>query len=218
MNKKAFIFDMNGTMIDDMKYHTDIWFKLLNEELGKHMDYSEVKKHMYGTNRDLLIRIFGENKFSEEEIERISWNKEKQYQHVFKNYLQLIEGLSEFLEKAKSKNIKMAIGTAAIPFNVDFVVKNLQIEKYFLGIVSADDVQFAKPHPEVFIKAAELLQIPAKECVVFEDAPKGVEAALNAGMEAVVILSAHRAEEFSSYSNVIGCVKDYHDPFLQTLF
>jgi beta-phosphoglucomutase-like phosphatase (HAD superfamily) len=103
----------------------------------------------------------------------------------------------------------MGIGTAAIPFNVDFALDNLNIRHYFRSIITANDVTTSKPHPEVFLKAAAELGVDPASCIVFEDAPKGVEAAANAGMKAVVITTMHTREEFSDYNNIITFVPDY---------
>ena len=95
----AFIFDLNGTMINDMEYHTRGWMYTLNDILGGNFTWDEVKPQMYGKNRDLLIRMFGAQKFTDEEIERLSIEKEKRYQQEFFPHLQLLPGLMEFLEK-----------------------------------------------------------------------------------------------------------------------
>jgi beta-phosphoglucomutase len=98
--------------------------------------------------------------------------------------LALLPGLHQLLDKAHKAGIVMGIGSAAIPFNIDFVLDNLNIRHYFKAIVSADDVAISKPHPETYLRVAELLQVQAADCLVFEDVPKGAEAALNAGMQA----------------------------------
>ncbi|MEP6595754.1 MAG: HAD family hydrolase, partial [Ginsengibacter sp.] len=85
----------------------------------------------------------------------------------------------------------------------------LQIRKYFDAIVSADDVVHSKPDPETYTKCAERLKIDCKDCLVFEDAPKGVEAAQNAGMDCVAVNSLDLPEEFEKYKNVILIVADF---------
>jgi beta-phosphoglucomutase len=214
---KAFIFDLNGTMIDDMEYHSIAWFNILNNDLRAGLSRDEVKREMYGKNGELLERIFGKGHFTEAEVDVISQKKETSYQEAFRPYLQLIAGLSELLKKADEKGIKMAIGSAAIPFNIDFVLDNLGIRHYFPVVVSANDVAISKPHPETFLKAAAGLNVPAGDCVVFEDAPKGVEAALNAGMKCVVLTTMHEKEEFLQYPNILGYIVDYRDPSLDEL-
>lgn len=103
----------------------------------------------------------------------------------------------------------MAVGTAAIPINVNFVLDGLKIRHYFKAIVSADDVIKSKPDPETFTKCAELLNVSTENCIVFEDAPKGVEAALKAGMSSVVITTMHPKEEFKEHKNIISFIEDY---------
>jgi beta-phosphoglucomutase family hydrolase len=207
--KKAFLFDLNGTMIDDMQFHLKAWYHILNDDLGANLSWEETKSHMYGKNSELLVRVFGKDRFSQEEMDRLSVEKEKRYQGEYKPHLQLIPGLHQFLEKAHALNIPMAIGSAAIMFNIDFVLDNLNIRHYFKAIVSADDVHTSKPHPETFLKAAELVGIDPGNCLVFEDAPKGVEAAQNAGMPTVVLTTMHEKEEFAAYNNIIQYIRDY---------
>ncbi|QNN44394.1 HAD family hydrolase [Pedobacter roseus] len=215
---KAFLFDLNGTMINDMEYHTLAWYAIMTEDLGAELDYESVKKEMYGKNHEVLARVFGNDRFSQEEVERLSIDKEKRYQQGYMPHLALIDGLSDFLARAKDANIQMAIGSAAIPFNIDFVVDGLNIRHYMDAIVSADDVLVSKPDPETFLKAAAALGVAPKDCLVFEDAPKGVESALNAEIPCIVLTTTHTIEEFEGYPNILGYIQDYNDTKLNTLF
>ncbi len=212
---RAFLFDLNGTLIDDMDYHGKAWYNILNNDLHAGLSKEEVKENMYGKNEEVLTRIFGADRFTMKEMHELSIEKERRYQKEYLPHLQLIQGLQEFLEKAYNNNILLAIGSAAVPFNIDFVLDNLNIRKYFKVIVSADDVEKSKPDPETFIKAATDLGINAAECLVFEDAPKGVEAAVNAGMPSVVITTTNNKEAFVQYKNIVAFIKDYRDPTLQ---
>ena len=110
---------------------------------------------------------------------------------------------------AYQQNVQMAIGSAAIMFNIDFVLDGLNISKYFSAIVSADDVTRSKPDPETYLKCAEALHASPKDCIVFEDAPKGVESAFNAGMRSVVLTILHQQHEFEQYGNIVAFGKDY---------
>lgn len=217
LSAKAFIFDLNGTMIDDMHFHNKAWHQILTQDLGADLSMEEVKVQMYGKNSELLARIFGEDHFSTEEADRLSVEKEKRYQEAFRPHLQLIHGLDQFLKKADRHEIQMGIGSAAIMFNIDFVLDNLDIRPYFKAIVSADDVTTSKPHPETFAKGAEIMGVDPADCIVFEDAPKGVEAARNAGMRCVVLTTMHEKDEFSQYDNIVGYINDYTDPLLDKL-
>ncbi|HXB93985.1 MAG TPA: HAD family phosphatase [Puia sp.] len=214
----AFIFDLNGTMIDDMEYHNAAWYAILNEDLKAGLTRAEVKSQMYGKNEELLERVFGKGRFTSAEAAEISRKKELSYQAAFKDHLRLIDGLPAFLEKARLHRFRMAIGSAAIPFNIDFVLDNLGIRHYFDAIVSADDVTRSKPEPETFMKAAAALKIPPSGCLVFEDAPKGVEAAGRAGMSCIVLTTMHEKEEFRGYPNVLRYIADYTDASLDEFF
>ena len=204
-------------MIDDMAFHVKAWYHLLNDELGAGLSEEQVKVQMYGKNSEVMDRIFGKGHFSVEEADRLSLEKEKRYQAEYLPHLKLIEGLPDFLETARQMHIPMAIGSAAMPFNINFVLDNLHLRKYFSAIVSANDVEYSKPDPETYLKAAALLQIAPDDCLVFEDAPKGVEAALNAGMQSVVLTTMHEKDEFSQYPNVIHFIEKYSNAFIQKL-
>lgn len=207
MKYKAFLFDMNGTMIDDMQYHIKAWHHLLNE-LGAGISMERMKEECYGKNDELLERIFP-GRFSAEEKKAMSWEKERQYQETFRPHLKLLDGLQPLLEKAGKEGIKMAIGSAAIMFNIDFVLDELEIRSHFGALISADEVKRSKPDPETFLACAGRLQVAPADCLVFEDAPKGVEAAANAGMDCMVITTLHEPGEFAGMKNVKGFMKDY---------
>ncbi|MBY0478244.1 MAG: HAD family phosphatase [Chitinophagaceae bacterium] len=215
-DKKAFLFDLNGTMIDDMHYHIKAWHDILNA-LGATISMERMKEECYGKNDELLERMFP-GRFSDEQKHEMSIEKERQYQQAFKPYLQLLPGLEMFLEKAHQQQIKMAIGSAAIMFNIDFVLDHLNLRRYFDAFVSADDVAFSKPDPETFLKCAEQVGVAPEHCIVFEDSPKGVESAKRAGMKAVVITTMHEANELNGFDHVLMCVKDFTDERLEVLF
>ncbi len=211
---KAFLFDLNGTMIDDMDYHVRSWHRILNG-LGANLSKAAAKAECYGKNHEVIERVFP-GRFSEAEKDRMSIEKEKQYQEEYRPSLELIPGLMEFLIEAKKNNIKTAIGSAAIMFNIDFVLDGLNIRDYFDVIVCADDVSKSKPDPETYLKCASLLGVTPEDCLVFEDVPKGVESAYNAGMKAMVLTTMHVQDEFQQFNNVLGFHNDYTQmPFKQ---
>jgi len=217
MAPKALLFDLNGTIIDDMEYHTKAWQHLFNNDLGATMSWENTKKEMYGKNQEVLVRVFGPERFTQAEMDELSIEKERRYQKEFFPHLALIPGLAGFLEDAWQKNIPMAIGSAAIPFNIDFVLDNLNIRHYFKAIVSADDVKLSKPNPETFLNAAALIQVNPSDCLVFEDTPKGAETALNAGMKCIVLTTTHQRHEFDHLNNVLYFAPDYTDDYFKNL-
>lgn len=214
---QALIFDLNGTMINDMDYHSRAWYHLLNDDLGGNFSAEEVKANMYGKNQELLIRMFGADRFTQQEMDTLSVKKEQRYQSEFLPHLELLPGLHRFLETAYQKGIPMGIGSAAIPFNIDFVLDNLNIRHYFKSIVSAEDVLFSKPHPETYLKVSYELEVGAANCLVLEDVPKGAEAALYVGMKCAILTTTHQQEEFHYLDNVLNFSADFTDGFYSNL-
>ena len=190
-----------------MPYHIAAWHAIVNQ-LGAPLSIEDVKHQCYGKNDELLERVFP-GRFTMEEKLKLGADKEAVYRVEFKPHLKLIPGLDIFLAKAHQQKIKMAIGSAAITSNIDFVLDNTNTRKYFEAIVSADHVKQSKPHPETFIKCANDLKVAPSECIVFEDTPKGVECAQNANMKAIVILTGHKKDEFKSFQNILHFMDDY---------
>ncbi len=205
---KAIIFDMDGTMIDNMQYHLLAWERMV-EKLGHGIRGAELFAQLYGSNKGVVERIFGTDRFSATEIQEISDTKEAYYRELYGPHIQLIEGLPDFLEHCRDNKILLALGTASNMPNINFTLDRLNIRSYFSTLVSADDVQFGKPHPETYLKAAALLGHAAADCTVFEDVPKGVEAAARADMQSVVLTTTHQPENFKQFSNIITFIADY---------
>lgn len=206
---KAFIFDMDGTMVDNMMTHHRGW-KAILAEYGLNMTLEEVMATCHGKNVEIIERLFPK-RFTLEERERISFQKESRYRDIFLPKLKLIKGLNSFLKKAHRQNTPLSIGTAAPPENVNFVLDNLKLHAYFKAVINANDVNLGKPHPEVYQKAAAGMNIPLPNCLVFEDSPTGAHTAMNAGCPCIVITTTHREEEFAAFPNVVKFIRDYND-------
>ncbi|MCC6723614.1 MAG: HAD-IA family hydrolase [Saprospiraceae bacterium] len=205
--KKGIIFDMDGTMVDNMMVHHRAWQRKL-AELGLDLSIDEVKENIHGINEEILERIFGD-RFTVEERRRISWEKEAAYREIFLPELRLVNGLQDFLEKAKAAGIPMAIGTAAPTENVDFVMDNLNLRPYFTGVFDAKSVTKGKPDPEIFHVAAAAMGLTTAECLIFEDSVTGAEAARRAGAKAVIVTTTHSREEFAHFNHIVRFVEDY---------
>jgi beta-phosphoglucomutase family hydrolase len=215
-NKHFFLFDLNGTMVDDMDYHITAWHQVFNDWEAA-ISWEKMKEECYGKNEEIVERIFP-GRFSDEQVKQMSLQKEERYKLNYKPHLALLPGLEQFLAEAHVQEIEMAIGSAAIMSNIDFVVDNLELRPYFSVIVSADEVQQSKPAPETYLSCAEKLGALSEQCIVFEDSTKGVQSALNAGMKCVALTTLHEEAEFEEYSNILLIIKDYTDKRLEELF
>ena len=205
---KAVIFDMDGTMVDNMMVHHRAWQRKL-AQLGLEMDIDQVRQEIHGVNKQILERLFGD-RFTEEDRVRIAGEKEEEYRHIFKEELKLIEGLDVFLKVLQSEGFPLGIGSAAPVENVDFVLDELNIRDLFKVVKHAGDVVKGKPDPEIYLKVAAGLGVEPEDCIVFEDTPTGAQAGSTAGCTVVVILNTHAQAEFEGIAGIRRFTRDYH--------
>jgi beta-phosphoglucomutase len=183
---KAFIFDLDGVVVDTAKYHYLAW-KRLAEELG--FFFSEkANERLKGVSRmqslEILLEVGG-LKFDDDKKLELAARKNGWYVEYIMQMTpqEILPGVIDFLEITKSKGIKTALGSASK--NAPTILERINLTKYFDVIIDGNEVSKAKPDPEVFLKAAQELNIKPNECIVFEDAEAGVEAALNGNMHSV---------------------------------
>jgi beta-phosphoglucomutase len=205
---KGIIFDLDGTMVDNMMVHHRAWQSKL-KTLGLDLHLDEVMEKVHGVNEEILERLFGDL-YTLEERKQHSFEKEEEYRRIFKSELKLIEGLPQFLITLQERGVPLAIGSAAPPENVDFVLDNLNIRHFFKVILHARSVARGKPDPEIYQKAAAGLNLSPEECLIFEDSPVGAEAARRAGSKVVIVTTTHAAPEFAKFTNVIKFISDYN--------
>jgi HAD superfamily hydrolase (TIGR01509 family) len=201
------LFDMDGTLIDNMMVHHRAWQQLL-AELGLHLTLQEVKQAVWGKNEDIFERIFP-GRFTAEEARMLGEGKERKYIEVYRDQIKMVEGLEHFLCAASDARCPMAIATAAPRICVDFVFESLTLSRFFSVVVHADQVVRSKPHPDPYLKAAELLGVRPEDCIVFEDAPVGIRASEAARMPSYVLLTTHSEEEFSDFPGILGFATDF---------
>lgn len=203
----GFIFDMDGTLVDNMRYHMRAWTEMLAEN-GIYKDGHEFLVKTAGkTNRE-IIPAFIEN-VSEEDIIRLGDRKEELYRKFFSKEKKAIEGAIRFLEKSQELGVKMAVATSAPDANVEFILDGLNLRRFFQAVTTADDVKNGKPHPESFLTSARKLGVEAKNCLVFEDAILGFEAARRAGMRSIGITTVIEAGEILEIPGAFEAKADF---------
>jgi beta-phosphoglucomutase family hydrolase len=193
---KALIFDLDGTLLDNNSFHRKTWEAYL-KNMGKLISEEEFNAHINGrTNKDAVEYIYG-RKMSEEESTKYTLEKEALYRQIYKPFIKPVPGLLNFLEILNQKNIPMAIATSGIQPNIDFMFENIPIKKYFKVIVNSSHITNGKPHPEIYLKTASLLNISPENCLVFEDAVVGINSAKAAGMKVIAVATTQTKEELS---------------------
>jgi len=204
MNKKlAVIFDMDGVLVDNFSWHLMAWekFCLLHK---KHISEDAFREHVFGGNNPDHVKFIFGNDISPELIEQYGQEKEIIYRDLYRDNVQPVTGLKNFLVELKRLNIPVAIATSAERANVDFILDAIGLTGDFDAIVDASMIQLGKPDPEVFIKAASLLNTALEDCVIFEDSHKGIEAALRACMKVIGVATTHYNAELTEAHLVIN--------------
>ena len=183
---KAVIFDLDGTLIDNNEYHLKTWKQYLLEE-GIDISDENYNAHINGrTNKDAIEYIYG-RKMTDAEAMEYTLEKEALYRKIYKPFIKPVEGLIPFLEMLDKMNIPIGMATSGIQVNIDFMFEHIPIKKYFQVIVNSAHIQNGKPHPEIYLKTAALLEVSPSNCLVFEDAAVGIKSAKAAGMRVVAI-------------------------------
>jgi HAD superfamily hydrolase (TIGR01509 family) len=209
MPTTAFIFDMDGTMVESMPAHARSW-----EEFRKRHDIDmpvdEILRRTTGRTGVECIRILmGEDVGDDEALALIN-EKEAIYREIFAREFREVAGFSRFARQAQDRGLKIAVATAGDKNNLGFVLERLDLPRRPDAEVRGDQGLPGKPEPDIFLKAAKMIGAAPGESVVFEDAPFGIEAAKRAGMRAVAICSTHKAEELAG-PHVIASVRDYEE-------
>lgn len=201
MEKFGVIFDMDGTMIDNMPYHHEA-FRKLHKRHNVPMAEDFLPRTSGKTNNDIMPMIFGEG-LSAEKIAELAHEKESLYRELYRPHMRPVKGLSELLEALKAEGIPMCVGSSAPDENIDMVLDGLNLRGYFEAVINSSQITEGKPNPEVFLKAAEAMHLAPEQCVVVEDAVLGVEAARNAGMAVVAIATMVPPEQLQDADMVI---------------
>jgi len=205
---QAFIFDLDGTLIDNTPFHLQSWVQLF-EEVGVELDVGEFQKWFNGkTTTQILRQVIGKD-IPPAEISRLTERKEAIYRQLYGPQLKPLPGAVQFLKAAQQMNMPMAVATSAYKANVDFVLDGLNLRPYFKVITSAEDIRQGKPSPEIYLITASRLGIAPQACLVFEDSLAGIEAAERAGMRLIVITTSLGAEQLKHLPSVQGVMRDF---------
>ncbi|HMG88768.1 MAG TPA: HAD family phosphatase [Chryseolinea sp.] len=192
--KHAFIFDMDGVLVDSNPTHK-IALKQFCKKHGYDLSEKELREKIYGrTNRDWLLNLLGN--LDEKTVRAYAEEKESLFRELYTDIAPL-NGLHSFLEKLEAKGIPKAIATSAPRANVDFTISRTNIERFFPVILDDSFVTKGKPDPQIYLKSAAALGMEPSQCVVFEDSLSGVTAAKRAGCKVVGLTTTHTREELN---------------------
>jgi beta-phosphoglucomutase len=204
---KALLFDLDGTLIDSMPHHHNAWVEWYARR-GLEMHAGQFFAATAGrSNAEILLDLFPQH--SVEERVAMADAKEAIYREFATRSLTLIAGARVFAAQARAIGCKLAVCTASTLPNMALAFERYGIDSWVDAITSPADGLRGKPHPDIFLEAARRLGLAPEHCVVFEDAPLGVEAARRAGMTAVALTTTLPADAFAEFDNLIAIAPDF---------
>jgi beta-phosphoglucomutase family hydrolase len=208
-SKTAFLFDMDGVIIDSTSLHTEAW-RAYTRQHG--IETHDIERRMLGKHNAEIVRdFFGNTALPEHAVAEHGANKEKIYREMMRPVFeqQLVPGVIDFVRRHRSH--PMGVATNAEPENVEFVLGLAGIRDCFGAIVNGHDVPRPKPYPDMYLKVAVLLGVQPGQCVVFEDSHTGVAAARGAGMRVVGVKTT-----VPEFDGVDFAVINFLEPELET--
>ena len=212
-NIRAHIFDMDGVIIDSNPCHRIAWREYTRRH-GVEMTEA-MQQRMYGKRNDEIVRdFFGSQlgvRLDDAAVFAHGAAKEALYRELMKPRAgeSLVPGIREFLARRLSPDL--ALATNAEAANVDFVLDETGLRRFFRIVVNGHQVTNPKPHPEIYLRAAGMLGVPPEECIVFEDSYAGVEAGLAAGMQVIGVATTH-----DDLPGVSLLIRDFNDPAVES--
>ena len=204
----ALIFDLDGVIVDSMPVHELAWLRYL-ESLG--IEGGGIPSRMHGRRNDEIVRDFLGDAVDQPAVLAHGAAKERVFREMLRGRLSesLVPGIADLLNRIGGAPIALAANAERA--NIDFTLDGAGLRRYFDVIVDGSEVARPKPAPEVYLRAAELLGIPPRNCIVFEDSPVGVAAALAAGMRVVGVLT-----HSSPLAGILLSVANFLDPKLDS--
>lgn len=204
---QAFLFDLDGTLIDSMPHHHDAWVAW-HARRGLAIDAEAFFAATAGRSNDEILADMFPVATAQERL-AMAHEKEALYREIAAPRLAMVAGAQAFVERSLAAGLRLAVCTASTPENMQLAFARFPIDRWVETVVSPADGLRGKPHPDIFLEAARRLGLPPARCIVFEDAPLGIEGARRAGMGAVALTTTLPAEAFAGYPNLLASAPDF---------
>jgi beta-phosphoglucomutase len=193
-NGNAAIWDVDGTLVDTAELHFHAWETVCREH-GRDFTRADFAATFGQRNSDIIRKLFGE-RFNDQEIAALGERKEEIYRAAAGAGVGLLPGVRKLIEELHEAGFAQAIGSSAPHANLELILRLTGIADHFQVVIGSEDTQRGKPDPQVFLLAAQRLGVPPDRCVVFEDAPSGVQAARAGGMKCIAVrFAGHHPED-----------------------
>lgn len=217
MDKWGVIFDWDGVIVRSAELHDEAWRRLA-ARLGRHIP-PDFFIRSFGMKNQSAIRELLKWTDDPAELDRLSEEKESEFRELVRNYgIRPVEGAETLIRTLKDRGIPYAVGSSTPRKNIQCVIEVLGWHGLFPVLVTAEEVKRGKPDPEVFIIAAQRLNLPPEHCIVIEDAPVGIEAAKKGGMKVIGFAGTHPKERLFGADIVVADLQELTLDRLRSLF
>ncbi len=216
---KGLIFDLDGTVTMTQQFHAQAFAEIFKKHGLTYTPQDDARYSGRGSHCT-FPEFFKENgiTLTPQQVEQYSAEKRELYMKIIKDApIQNVPGVEQFLKKQKNKGMSIAMATGNHIEPAKLLLDHVGLQEYFQYIVTNKDVKNSKPAPDIFLKAAEELKLMPEECIVFEDAVNGVEAAKNAGMKCIALLTTTPREKLlaAGADHIVKSYDEIADDFLQ---
>ncbi len=198
---KAVIFDLNGVIVNDEKFCQEAW-RIYAPKNNLVITEDDFKNHITGSTNKEIFKYLYKRDLPREEFEKRSNDYLDIVINLFKEHLKPADGMVNLLDLLNNR-FDLAVASSAYPRYFNYIIDGLNLRKYFKVLLNAFDIEKAKPDPEIYLKAASLLQVQPKDCLVFEDTLLGIRSAKAAGMKVVAIASTFKRDELGQADKII---------------
>ena len=215
MSSRGVIFDMDGVLVDSYAAHLQSW-KRLADELGEKITEDQFAATFGRTSREIIRELFAVTEG--ETVARYDARKEALYRDIIRGRVPVMAGAIALVRALHAAGFRLAVGSSGPPENIALVCEDCGLDETLAGKVSGADVTHGKPHPEVFLLAAERIGVAPSDCVVIEDAVAGVEAAVRAGMRCIALTSTVGRERLGQADLVVDRLDEIDAAVVRRLF
>ena len=208
------IFDMDGVLVDSAEPHLESW-----QLLAKENDRSVTREQFAATfgrqNNDIIPLLFGD--VDAQRCAALADRKEEIYRDLVRRAPPIVKGAVDLIQALHERGVRLAVGSSGPSQNIELELDAMGVQELIPVVISGDDVQRGKPDPQVFSLACQGLGVEAVRCVVVEDAPAGIEAAMAAGTRTIAILMHHPAESFENADCIVDRLSDLTPDKIESL-
>lgn len=211
---RAVLFDFNGTLFDDTRFHLRAWQRYMRRKFGIELTLEEVRRDFIGPNNSTIFHNYFGDRFSDAQLHAFSREKEEEYRAAARaeGRLQLMEGAPELFDLLTERGVPFALATASEMDNVRFYLNDLGLDRWFTmdRIVYDQGLLASKPDPAFYLEAARRLSVRPEDCVVAEDSPSGIQAAASAKAGRIIAIDRTAPREWlEANGDIYAIVHDF---------